>query len=221
MSSPTDTSNRQQSKAAIAAASAKRWGTTLKILGWGAAAVGLILGGVFVVHVSILAPTPPQQVKTPEVIANPEQITGTESRIIGVDRNQRPFEIRAKTGQQDKLIETLVHLQSVDGDFERPSGAKLDVTATAAKYDTKTKALELEGDVVFGEGNRFKALMDKAALNMDDMSLQSRAPVKVDMQGTAIQADSLSVSDNGNRILFRGGVKARFVTNSAKTGDGG
>jgi hypothetical protein len=64
-------------------------------------------------------------------------------------------------------------------------------------------------------------LMEKAAINTEDQSLVSQSPVKVDMQGTLIEAQSLTVTQNGTRILFKGGVKARFVTKTKTNGDGG
>lgn len=218
MSSPIENRSQQSARAANRA---NGWASTSRIIGLLAAVAGIALLGVFVIQAGILAPRAPQDVAPDVAIANPEQITGENSRITGLDKNKRPFEIRAKTGQQDKTVETLVHLQTVTGAFERPSGSKLDVTAAAARYDTKSKDLALDGNVVFSEGERFKALMDKAKVNMDDQSLQSLSPVTVDMQGAHILADSLSVTDQGNRILFKGGVKARFVTKPQATGDGG
>ncbi len=183
-----------------------------RLLGLGAIAVALVLAGVFVVQTSVLAPPSPEEVKADIKIAYPEQVSGVNSRINGLDRNQRPYEIRAKSGVQDKTIETLVHLQNVEGDFERSNGSKLDVVATGARFDTKTRDLLLEGNVIFSEGQRFVAKMTKASVNMDNQLLASQSPVEVNLQGAVIKADSLQVLDNGNRILFRGGVKARFVT---------
>ncbi len=62
--------------------------------------------------------------------------------------------------------------------------------------------------------------MDKAAVNMDDQTLTSKSPVAVDIIGGKITADSLTITSNGERILFRGGVKARFVTQKGTSGDG-
>ena len=184
----------------------------LRVAGVAAVGIAILLSGLFILQTSVLSPPAPKDIKPELEVSNPEQITGKNSLIKGLDRNQRPYEIRALTGQQDKLIATLVHLQTVAGAFQRPSGAMLDVTATSANYDTKSKDLELDGNVQFSEGKRFTALMDKAAVNMDNQTLTSRSPVQVDMQGTKISAQSLTISDNGNRILFRGGVKAHFVT---------
>ncbi len=38
--------------------------------------------------------------------------------------------------------------------------------------------------------------------------------------GGKITADSLTITSNGERIIFRGGVKARFVTQKGNSGDG-
>ncbi len=188
----------------------------------GAAALlgAIALMTLFVWQAGVLAPPAAQDVKTDDVVAKPEQITSENASIAGRDKNDRPFEIRAKSGEQDKTISSLVHMNSVTGAFERPSGAKLDIESSTGQFDRKSKALELSGNVVFSEGTRFKATMDKAAINTDDQSLASKSPVKVDMQGTMIEADSLTVTENGTRILFKGGVKARFVTQNKTTGDG-
>ena len=200
------------SNAASLAVKANRRAALLRFAGGFAALLAIALSGLFIIQAGVFSPPAPKDVKPAATVANPEQITGQNSRITGLDKNQRPYEIRAKSGQQDKIIETLVHLQSVEGAFERPSGARLDVTASTARYDTKSRDLELQGNVQFAEASRFKAVMDKALVNMDNQVLTSKSPVEVEMQDSKIKADSLTISDNGNRIVFRGGVKAHFVT---------
>ncbi len=182
-------------------------------------ALGLI--GLFVWQAGVLAPPSPQSVKTDDRVEKPEQITTLNATISGRDKANRPFEISAKSGEQDKSIAHLVHMQNVASVFERSNGAKLDVTSDTGQYDRKSKALELMGNVVFSEGVRFRAVMTKAAINTEDQSLASKSPVKVDMQGTLIEADSLTVTENGTRILFKGGVKAKFKIKTKTTGDGG
>ena len=216
---PTDQTSLQletpfadEGKAALQARKANQRATLQRMLGLAAIGCAVALGGIFIYQASVLAPPSPSEVKADIKIANPEQISGQNSRINGLDKNLKPYEIRAKSGVQDKAIETLVHLESVEGDFERLNGSKLDVKASGARFDTKTRDLQLEGNVVFSEGQRFTAKMTKASVNMDNQLLASQSPVEVNLQGALIKADSLQVMDNGNRILFRGGVKAHFVT---------
>lgn len=153
-------------------------------------------------------------------VENPDQITGGPSRISGFDKNKRPFEITAQKGVQDATVDTLVHLQQVRSSFNRPDGSKLHITSKTAAYETEVKTLDLEGDVLFDQGDRFKARMAKAAVDMQDQSMVSKAPVVVNIIGGTITADSLAITSNGDRIIFRGGVKSHFVRQKTKSGDG-
>jgi lipopolysaccharide export system protein LptC len=218
MSSPTDATPQSAARRVV---SAQRRLSLASTLGAAAGLGGLGILGLFIWQSSQLRPAAPTDVQTAATVQNPEQISSENASIAGRDANNRPYEIHAATGQQDKLVDTLIHMQTVTGVFERPSGAKLDLQSKEGAYNSKTKALELQGDVVFNEGSRFKAVMSRASINTLDQTLQSQTPVKVDMQGTLIEADSLTVTGNGSRILFKGGVKAKFNMKTRTTGDGG
>lgn len=205
---------RWSARRAQARAGLTRW------LSYVALAVAAGLGLTFAVELGVFEPAAPKGDGVLAPVENPNQITGGPSKISGFDKNNLPFEINAQSGVQDVKVESLVHLQTVDSVFARPNGAKLNITSKGANYETKTKDLDLVGDVVFAEGTRFVARMEKAAVNMDDQTLASQSPVSVDIIGGTITADSLTISANGERILFRGGVKANFVTQKSTSGDG-
>ena len=73
--------------------------------------------------------------------------------------------------------------------------------------------------MVFDEVQRFRATMEGAVVNTDTQTLQSKSPVRVEVIGGTIEADSFTVSERGSRMLFKGGVKARFVTQDRPSGD--
>ena len=193
----------------------------MRFAGMAAAIAALGLAGLFVFQSGALNEQESRKSDPPPVVEYPDQVSGTNATINGRDKNQRRFEIKAAQGQQDKAIKTLVHMQKVEGNFERMNGGRMDIVANNAKYDSQTKALQLEGNVSFVEGTRMKALMDKAEVNTDDQTMRSLGPVTVNMEGATISAGSLTVDGNGSRILFKSGVKARFVTKKVPTGDGG
>ncbi len=152
-------------------------------------------------------------------VKNPDLVRGTNATISGTDAGNQPFEVTAAVGLQDRDEETLVHLKTVNGMFQRPDGNPLTVTSAKARYDTDSKLLELQGQVVFDEAQRFRATMDGAIVNTDTQTLQSKSPVRVEVIGGTITADSFTVSERGSRMLFKGGVKARFVTQDRPSGD--
>lgn len=218
MSSRTDAIHgpppRRSTRRAQTRAGLTRWLSYVAL----AAAAGL--GLIFVVELGLFERTAKTTGSQLAPVENPNQITGGPSRISGYDNNNLPFDITAQKGVQDATVESLAHLHVVDSVFARPNGAKLRITSRAALYESKTKDLALVGDVVFAEGSRFVARMDKAAVNMNEQTLASQSPVSVDIIGGTITADSLTISANGERILFRGGVRARFVTQKGTSGDG-
>lgn len=219
MSSPTE--SPAPARAASSKRRVRRASSAARYAGFAAAALALGLVAAFVIQTGVLKIPDAKKSDPPAVVEYPEQISGNNATITGHDKNQKPFAIKAAKGQQDKAVKTLVHLQDVVGNFERQSGSPMDISANTGRYDTATKRFELQGNVVFSEGSKMKALMEVAEINTLDQSLKSSGPVTVDMKGTTIKANSLSVSENGTRVLFRGGVKARFVTNTAPAGGGG
>ena len=156
-------------------------------------------------------PATTEQQAAPE-IAKPDQATAATTTYSGVDDQNRPFAINAAAVEQSKTDKNLVLMQTVNGQFQRPSGQGLTVTAPQAQYRVDLKALALEGGVTFVEPGRMTAQMQRAEVDVKTLTLTSNSPVQVDMQGTRISAQSLTVTQNGTRIHFKGGVKARFVT---------
>jgi lipopolysaccharide export system protein LptC len=208
MSSPTNIMASAGNARKLARAQTRA--IVLQKIGFASGLVVLGLITYFIVKAGFLVPPAPQDVKSEIAIANPDVATGQGARINGFDRNNHAYEIRAKSGVQDKAVSSLVHLDEMTADFIRPAGENLVVTSDKAHYDSKSKVMDLAGNVVLDQGQKFKAMMEKATVNTVDQTLQSQSPVVVEARGGVIHADSLTVTENGNRVLFKGGVKAHF-----------
>ena len=77
-----------------------------------------------------------------------------------MDREKQPYEVTARRGWQDEATPTLVHLEAPEGRFRRPAGAEYTISAETGLYDTEAKKLDLSGNVVLEQKDRFKARMD-------------------------------------------------------------
>lgn len=181
-----------------------------------------LLAGVAVLFVSPYFSKPSvivdQELKTPPEL--PGQFVGKDTRISGLDKNDLPYEIGATKSVQDKVNQKLIHLDTVDGTFRRATGTDLAVTSKSGRYDRETKKLQLEGSVVINEPQRFKAQMEKAEFDVTTRTLASKSsPVDVELAQGTIKADSLIADNNGERMLFKGRVKAHFPPSTAKTNE--
>lgn len=204
MSSPTDR-----------AAGALRWARIARALSWLAGLGGLAFVAVFLAQAGLFAtllPKPPEP--TPAV--NPDQISATGSTVTGKDNENQPYSVKAERGWQDDKVLTRVHLEKVEGTFRKKTGEDYTLTADTGLYDTDVKALDLSGNVVIVQKDRFTARMDKAHVVVAEKRLESASPVTVDMPAGRIEANGLQITNDGARILFLNGVKARFDGQASK-----
>lgn len=184
-----------------------------RYFGLGAGVLGIAALVAFLIQSGFFSSFVPQPVMVPEVLENATVISGTESHISGMDKENMPYEIAAKKGVQDKTSDQLVHLETVTGVFHRPNNKQINLNSNSALYDAKTKAMTMVGNVVFEEPGHYVAHMQKATVNLDDKTLVSESPVHVDMSNGTVEADSLEIKDSGRRSLFKGRVKAKFEIN--------
>ena len=145
----------------------------------------------------------------------PQIISGGFSSFAGIDKNSKPFSVKAEKGVQDPTDETLMHLTTVVGAFVRREGGDVEVTADRADYEIKSKDLNVSGNVRFEEPGRYVAHLKSAAVNLDQQVIVTKEPVQVETASASVSADSMETSDDGKIVKLNGNVKARFKTDVA------
>jgi len=128
----------------------------------------------------------------------------------GIDNHSKPFNVRAQEGIQDAASETLMHLKTVNGNFQRHEGGEVQVTGDKADYEMKTKDLNLTGNVTFEEPGHYIAYLKSAAVNLERQKIVTKEPVQVKTEGATVFADSMETSEDGGTVTLRGNVKAHF-----------
>jgi LPS export ABC transporter protein LptC len=204
MSSPTNQARKAVRRAGLA-----------KALTWLAAAVGLGFVLVFLAQAGLFSAMMPREPESPPP-ARADQIAAVESTITGMDNENLPYEVKAKRGWQDEKTPSLVHLVEPAGVFRRAGGTEFTITAETGLFDTETRKLELNGNVVLEQKDRFKARMDRANVVLGEKRLVSESPVAVTFPNGTINANGMQITDDGARILFLNGVKTRFDAPQAK-----
>jgi lipopolysaccharide export system protein LptC len=189
---------------------AVRWAHLAPFLSWAAVAVAIAFVALFLIQAGLFASLVPSEKIPPPVIANPDQVTSRNSTLSGLDRDNQPYEVTAARAWQDADHSEVLHLETVGGAFRRSTGEKYDVAAREARYDTKLKQLELTGNVVITELNRFTARTEKAYVAVGEKKLTSNVPVIVEFSNGTIRANAIEIVNDGADIVFSGGVKAHF-----------
>jgi lipopolysaccharide export system protein LptC len=139
------------------------------------------------------------------------------STFSGFDKNEQPFQIAAAKAVRDASDPGAVALEQVSGNVRRDDGAVLNFSARQGRYMIKPKLLTLTGDVHLVSEGRFVASLSQADVDVDNKGLVSNHPVVVQLTDGVIHAGTMAVSDNGDRVLFTGRVKAHFGNNGGKS----
>jgi lipopolysaccharide export system protein LptC len=194
-----------------------------RVLGWLFSAIALAMMGLLAYQAgtfSSLVPMPlpsgGEAVGNTSPAAPQEEITVTDSRFTGFDKNDQPFSISARNAVQDENDASKVRLQSVDAEVRHKSGQQIAIKSNEAVYDSNSKTIDLQGDVRISSTGGFDARMAKARVDIDRHRLRSEVPVKVVHPRGLIQANGMEIEDDGARILFFNRVKARFGAESSK-----
>ena len=204
MSSHTSQARRAQARARLA-----------QLMAWLAGALGLGLVLVFLFQAGLFQALLPKDAAPPPAV-RPDQISATQSTVTGIDREKQPYRVEARRGWQDETTPTLVHLEAPQGTFRRAGGAEYTMRAEMGRYDTTVKKLDLSGNVLLEQTDRFKARMDSARVVVEEKRLDSEGPVAATFGSGTVNANGLQITDDGARILFLNGVKARFDAPPAK-----
>lgn len=199
-----------------AARKAVRAATLSRLLSWLAAAIGIGFVVIFLAQAGLFESLVPKQAQPLQPAVEPDRITAGVSTVNGIDNEKQPYEVTAKRGWQDGATPHLVHLEEPVGQFRRASGTKYSITGATGLYDTKAKSLNLEGNVVLEQQGRFTARMGKASIAVNEKKLTSDTAVTANFASGTVDANGMQITDDGARILFLNGVKARFTASEGK-----
>lgn len=181
-----------------------------RALSWGLFGVAAALAAVFVIHIAKFEATAPSRPASEAAAPVSNEVVVTGSTLTGFDNDRQPYSVTAASAVQDAAEPNRVHLKTVAGELHRRSGDIVSLAARTALFDSKTKLLQLEGDVTLVAAGRFVAEMAKADVTLTDKRLRSQSPVSVTFDRGRITAGGLEITDDGGRVVFFNRAKVTF-----------
>jgi lipopolysaccharide export system protein LptC len=131
------------------------------------------------------------------------------ARFVGRVEDGRGFMIGAKQAirsEDDYQSVSLVEPMLTVGQGERSSR----VMAKIGNFNERDKMLRLRGDVRIDEGQGFRFMSQEAIIDTRTGKVVGQSQVQGDGPLGQLNAKSYSVEDKGDRLVFRGGVRARI-----------
>ncbi|WP_425999738.1 LPS export ABC transporter periplasmic protein LptC [Caulobacter sp. DWR1-3-2b1] len=168
-------------------------------------AVALIVGGSIATQAAIRA----AQAKAASVVAG-APLRMENPRFTGAMKDGREFLIVATAAVRDKANPNRIALEAPQLTRGYGSDNPTQVVARLGDYDEAKGALLLTGDVQIENGDGYAFKTEKAVIDTRTGQVMGDAGVQGGGAGNQVRADSYSVSDEGDRVIFKGRVRSRL-----------
>lgn len=142
-----------------------------------------------------------------------ERLVMKSPRMSGFNGDQLPYDVIAERAIQNVALPDVVELEQIIADLPLSAEDKAKVKAVEGTYFTDTEKLELRKRIEIRDARGMDIDLGNAKIDMRAGTLSSDQPVEVRSATAQINADSVEVSDNGKRIVFKDRV--RMVIDSA------
>lgn len=129
-------------------------------------------------------------------------------RITGVDRRGRPYVVTADTATQEVDNPNQIFLENIEADLMLDEGGNwLSVTSRFGTLETEAETLNLREDISVFSANGYEFHAQSADMDFRAGSLISDQPVYGQGPVGTLNANGVETSNNGDRIVFTGGVR--------------
>jgi lipopolysaccharide export system protein LptC len=141
-----------------------------------------------------------------KLVISGSTITMEAPKLSGYTRDQRWYELNAKSAAQDITKPDVVELAEVQAKIETADKSTLLLSAHHGLYNRKTSILSLTRNVVLKSSAGFEMHLDEAIVDTGSGEVVSNKPVAVFTQDATLNAERLEVERSGDVVRFIGGV---------------
>lgn len=157
-------------------------------------------------------------VQVGDVVISNTKITMEAPRLSGYTPDKRAYELTAKAAAQDLKNPTLVELRDMLAKVEMQDNVTVTMTAASGLYDTKDSKLKLNESIVLQSSSGYEAHLSDADVDIRKGTVTSENPVAVKLLNGDLNAQRLSITEQGASVLFHGGVSMNLMLGNGKAG---
>jgi len=139
------------------------------------------------------------------LVVSGTKITMESPRMAGFMPDGRAYEVSAQAAAQDITNPNQVELQKIAARIEMQDKTPVRITALKGLFDTKGEVLRLDEDILL-QSSTYEGRLQEAVITMKQGTVVSKKPVAIKFLNGHLDAQGLSITENGALIRFEGGV---------------
>ena len=140
------------------------------------------------------------------LVISGSKVTMEAPKLSGYTRDQRWYELSAKSAAQDITTPDMVELSEVRAKIQAEDKSTIFLSATDGSFDRKAGILTLNRNIVLKSSAGFELHLEEAVVDTGSGEVVSSKPVSVFTQDATLNADRLEVANSGDIVRFIGGV---------------
>ncbi len=145
------------------------------------------------------------------VMANP--------RLNGFTKDNLPYEMMAERAIQDLTITSKIALEKIDARLPIEAEKWADISADNGVFDNEANTLDVTSPMTITTTDGMRAELRSAFVDMSTGRIISSEPVRISMNGSLLNANTLTVEDRGKIIIFEDNVRMTILPDQLKTGE--
>ncbi len=150
----------------------------------------------------------------------PGQIEMVGGRYEGVDADGNPYTITAERASRAMNSPDSGVLEKILADITLSDKTWIAVKAGSGDFDRLTEVLKLQDEVHAFHDSGYEVVMKDLAMNLKEKSAFTVSPVTGHGPLGAVTAQNMTVTDQGNLVVFGGPVTLTIFSLSPKKGRG-
>ena len=134
------------------------------------------------------------------------RVTMAKPKMSGFRSDGRPYDFTADTAVQDMRKPNELELNQLDAHVTMPDKTVAHIVADKGLYDASKDIMDLSGNIHLTGASGYDVRMSRAHVQFKAGGVDTPEPVTVLMQSGSVNADAMTMTDNGKQITFSGHV---------------
>lgn len=123
-------------------------------------------------------------------------------KLEGFTKLNKPYSMTALRAYQDLTKPGLIELEEVSAKLPYDAEDYATIEASRGFYDQQANTLLLENGLTVSTTDGMSVKLDTAYIDIAQGNLKTDLPVDIQLKGSRIQADSMNIQDQGQKMVF-------------------
>jgi lipopolysaccharide export system protein LptC len=125
-------------------------------------------------------------------------------------REGRPYSMTARRASQEIGSTQSIDLEGIDAQLPVDAERRARVKAETGTFDREANTLEIDSPIEIETSDGMTALFQSALVDIKAGRMTTREPIRVELEGTRIEAETMTVEDGGGLIVLEKRVRVRI-----------